>query len=135
MSFLGRTTETVLNKVEELVKSKADSLIMHAGTSNSANGKNVLTNVKKILEKKRKYSPETKVVFSGLIIRKDQRNIHKDEIDTNARLKNFSSPKNIDYIDNTNINEDHLGVKKLRHSKKGYSMFAQNSIKYLRSKL
>ena len=107
---------------------------MHAGTSNSAKGKNVLTNVKKILEKK-KYSPETKVVFSGLIIRKDQRNIHKDEIDTNARLKNFSSPKNIDYIDNTNINEDHLGVKKLRHNKKGYSMFAQNSIKYLRSKL
>ena len=135
MSFPGRTTETVLNKVEELVKSKADSLIMHAGTSNSAKGKNVLTNVKKILEKKRKYSPETKVVFSGLIIRKDQRNIHKDEIDTNARLKNFSSPKNIDYIDNTNINEDHLVVKKLRHNKKGYSMFAQNSIKYLRSKL
>ena len=134
MSFPGRTTETVLNKVEELVKSKADSLIMHAGTSNSAKGKNVLTNVKKILEKK-KYSPETKVVFSGLIIRKDQRNIHKDEIDTNARLKNFSSPKNIDYIDNTNINEDHLSVKKLRHNKKGYSMFAQNSIKYLRSKL
>ena len=74
-------------------------------------------------------------MFSGVIFRKDQRNIHKDEIDTNARLKNFSSPKNIDYIDNTNINEDHLGVKKLRHNKKGYSMFAQNSIKYLRSKL
>ena len=108
---------------------------MHAGTNNSAKGKNVLTNVKKILEKKRKYSPETKVVFSGLIIPKDQRNIHKDEIDTNARLKIFSSPKSIDYIDNTNINEDHLGVKKLRHNKKGYSMFAQNSIKYLRSKL
>ena len=89
---------------------------------------------KKIPKKVSKCSPEIKVVFSGLIVQKDKKKIHKDIIDTNARLKNFYSQKDIDYVDNTNINEDHLGVKKLHLNKKGNSMFARNFIRYFRSK-
>ena len=44
-------------------------------------------------EKGKKCSPETKVVFSGLIVRKDKNNIYKDVIDTNARLKSFFGQK------------------------------------------
>ena len=89
---------------------------------------------KKIPKKVNKCSPEIKVVFSGIIVQKDKKKIHKDIIDTNARLKNFYSQKDIDYVDNTNINEDHLGVKKLHLNKKGNSMFARNFIRYFRSK-
>ena len=46
-NFAGGTTETILNEVEELVKRKPDSLIVHAGTSDLSKGKNILTNVKK----------------------------------------------------------------------------------------
>ena len=39
---------------------------------------NVLTNVKKNFKRVKESSPETKVVFSGLIVRKNKDNVHKD---------------------------------------------------------
>ena len=67
-------------------------------------------------------------------MQKDKKNIHKGLIDTNNRLKNVCSYKNIDFIENTNINEGHLGVKKLHLNKEGNSMLAQNFFRYLRCK-
>ena len=46
----GGTSETVLDKIEELVKCKPSSLIVHAGTNDLTKGKNVLNNVKKIVK-------------------------------------------------------------------------------------
>ena len=45
----GGTSETVLDKIEELVKCKPSSLIVHDGTNDLTKGKNVLNNVKKKL--------------------------------------------------------------------------------------
>ena len=61
-------------------------------------GKNVLTNVKKKTKQKKlkrqtDVPPETKLVFLGLIIQKNKKHIHKDVIDTNARLEDFCSQK------------------------------------------
>ena len=42
-NFHGGTTETILRKVEELAKSKPDTLIVHAGTNDWTKGKIVLT--------------------------------------------------------------------------------------------
>ena len=46
----GGTNETVLEKIDELVKGKPSSLIVHAGTNDLTKGKNVLNNVKKIVK-------------------------------------------------------------------------------------
>ena len=46
-SIPGGTSETVLEKIEELVKCKPSNLIVHAGT-NGLTKKNVLNNVKKL---------------------------------------------------------------------------------------
>ena len=80
----------------------------------------------------KRFSPQTKLVFPSLIVRKDKKNIDKEVVDTNAGLRNFCNQKNIDYIDNTNIKEDHLGNKKLHLNKRGNSVFAQNLLRYLR---
>ena len=45
-------------------------------------------------------------------------------------MRNFCNQKNIDNIDNTNIKEDHLGIKKLHLNKKCNLVFAQNSLRY-----
>ena len=82
----------------------------------------------------KRFSPQTKLVFSSLIVLKDKKNIDKEVLDTNARLKNFCNQKNIDYIDYINFKEDHLGIKKLRLDKRGNSVFAQNLLRYLPSK-
>lgn len=40
--------------------------------------KNVLTNIKEIVKKVKRRSPQTKVVFSGLTVQKDKVSIYKD---------------------------------------------------------
>ena len=73
-------------------------------------------------------------MFSSLIVWKDKKNIDKEVLDTNTRLRNFLNQKNIDYIDNTNIKEDYLGNKKFHLNKRGNSVFPQNVLRYLPSK-
>ena len=60
----------------------------------------------------KRISPNTKIAFSSITIRKDKKGIDKNVIKTNARLENYCSQENLDYIENTNIKEEHLGVKK-----------------------
>ena len=67
----------------------------------------------------KKLIKQTILVFSSLTIRKDIKNIDKEVLDKNPRLRNFCIQKNIDYIDNTNIKEDHQGNKKLHLNKRG----------------
>ena len=46
-NFPSGTTENNLGKVEELLKNKPDTLIVHAGINDFTKGKNVLNSVKK----------------------------------------------------------------------------------------
>ena len=55
----GGTSETVLDKIEELVKCEPSSLIVHAGTNDLTKGENVLNNVKKIVKEMKRISPNT----------------------------------------------------------------------------
>ena len=124
-NFPGGTTETILEEVEQLVKNKLDTVhIVHVGTSDLTKGKNVLNSVKKFIKSVKRFSPKTKSVFSSLIVRKDKKNIDKEVLDTNARQRNLCNQKNIDYIDSTNIKEDHLTIKKLHLNKRSNSVFA-----------
>ena len=81
----------------------------------------------------KRISPNTKIAFSSITIRKDKKGIDKNVVETNARLKNYCSQKKLDYIENTNIKEEHLGVKKLHLNKRGNSLLATNFLRYLRS--
>ena len=66
-----------------------------------------------------------------LITRKDKKNLDKNVTEANKRLKNYCRQKDIGYIDNSNITEDSLGIKKLHLNRKGNSFFANNLLKYL----
>ena len=112
-NFSGGLGEKIVEELDALVADKPDCLIVHAGTNDITNGINSLNCAKKIIKKVKQISPNTKVVFSGLITRKDQKDLGKKVVEVNSRLKNFCAQKNIDFIDNTNIKEEHLGNKKL----------------------
>ena len=129
----GGTSDAILDKLDDFLKNKPDGLIVYAGTNDITKGKNLLNNVKKILKQVKKLSPNTKVAFSSIVTRKDKKDISKTVQDTNLRLKNYCSQKNIDFIQNSNIMEEHLGIKKLHLNKKGNSLLANNFLKYLRS--
>ena len=121
-----------MNKVN-LVADKPDCIIIHAGTNDIINGINSLSSVKKIVKHVKKSSPNTKLVFSNILIRKDKKGISKKVTDINSRLKNYCQQKDLDFTDNSNILEEHLGNSKLNLNKRGNSALANNFIKYLRS--
>ena len=132
-NFSGGTSETVLENIDETLKSKPDCLIVHVGTNDLTNGINLLNQAKKIVKQVKKASQNTKIVFSSIITRKDRKNIDKKVSEVNSYLKNYCSQKNIDFIDNSNLKEEHLGQKKLHLNKKGNSILANNFLKFLRS--
>ena len=99
------------------------------------NGINSLNSVKKIVKKVKQISSNTKVAFSSLINRKDNKDLDKKVQDVNNRLNNYCSQTNLEYIANNNIKEEHLGKKKLYLHKRVNAIFASNLLKFLRSNL
>ena len=83
------------------------------------------------MRKSKKNLARYKFYFSNIIYQKDRRNIDKQRTDSNARLKNFCNHKNIPLIDNGNINEEHLGVKKMHLNRRGNSLFAKNLLGFI----
>ena len=125
-NFPSATSEDILDEIEDTLKTHPDTLIVHAGTNDLTKNINTLRSVKKLCEKAKRISPDTKIVFSNIIYWKDRRNTDKQRIDTNARLKNFCNQKNIPLIDNGNIKVEHLGIKKLHLNRRGNFLFAKN---------
>ena len=126
-NFPGGTSATILENIDQSVKSKPGCLIVHAGTNDLANG-----TMKKIVKQAKKVSQNTKIVFSSIIIRKDRKNIDKKVSQVNSYLKNYWNKKNIDFIDNGNLKEELLGQKKLHLNKKGNSILVVFKIQFLK---
>ena len=63
-------------------------------------------------KKVRNSSPNANLVFSS-VKKKKTKNILKNVGETSQRLKNYCKQRNIDFVDNINIIEEHLGCKKL----------------------
>ena len=57
----------------------------------------------------------------------------KIETRTKSRLRTYCIQRKIDIIDNSNIEKENLGIKKLHLSQRGKSVLANNFAKYLRS--
>ena len=120
-----------MNEIDEVLKGKPESLIIDIGTNNLTNNINLLRNVKKIVNKTKKTSPDTVLRFSDIVFRKDKKNIEKMRADTNSRFKNFCKQKNIKLILNDKLKEEHLGIKKLHLKRKGNTVFARNLLNFI----
>ena len=131
-NYPGATSEDILGKIDDLLKVKPDCLLVHVGTNDLTNNVNLLNSVKKMVNKVKNSSPNTKLVFSSVILRKDKKDISKKVDETNQRLKNDCKQKNIDFVDNSNIMEEHLGSKNLHLNKRGNSILAKNLLTFLR---
>ena len=119
----GATSGDIIDKIDDVLEGKRESLTVHVGTNDLSNNVNLLNNVKKFVNKVKNTSLDTVLSFSKIIITRDKRNIEKMRADTNSRLKNFWKQKNIHLILNENIKENHLGIKKQHLNRKGNSIF------------
>ena len=64
-------------------------------------------------------------------MRKVKVNLEKSCKDINCRIKNFCQQKGISYIDNSNITENHLRMKKVNLNSKWNTAFAKNLINFV----
>ena len=86
-------SEDILDKIGDLLKVKPDCLLLHVGTNDLTNYVNFLNSVKKMVKKVKSSSPNTKLVFSSVILRKDKKDISKNVGETNQRLKTIVNKK------------------------------------------
>ena len=89
LNFSDATSADVLTKIEDVLNKKLTSLIVYVGTNDLTNDINLLSNVKKIVNKTNNTSPNTVLTFSNIIFQKDKKNLEKTREDTNSRLKNL----------------------------------------------
>ena len=130
-NFPGAATERINEEIDDILQSKSDIIIIHAGTNDLATKINPLNNLRKILKKCNELYPKPKLAFSNVIVRKDQVNLERGPKDINSRMKNFRQRRGIDYIDNNSITENYLGMKKLHLNSKGNTAFAKNMINFI----
>ena len=86
-------SENILDKINDLLKVKPDCLLVHVGSNDLTNNVNLLNTVKQMVKKVKNSSPNTKLVFSSVILRKDKKDISKKVGEINQRLKNYSKQK------------------------------------------
>ena len=73
LNFPGATISDVSTKIDDVLNKKPASLIIHVGTNDLKNDINLLLNVKKIVNKTNKISPNIVLTFSSIIFRKESR--------------------------------------------------------------
>ena len=113
-NFPGTTTERINEEFNNILQSKPNLIIIHAGTNDLATKINPLA-------------------FSNVIVGKDKVNLERDRKHISSRIKNFCQQKGIGYIDNSNNTENHLGMKKLHLNSKGNTEFAKNLINFVKN--
>ena len=73
------TSKNILDKIDNLLKVKPDSLLVHVGTNNLTNNVNLLNSVKK-WSKNKNSSQNFKLAFSGIIVHKDKKDNSKKAV-------------------------------------------------------
>ena len=127
----GATTDDIIHYIKPVLNKKPHKVIVHCGTNDIPKDIRSIDNFKQIDDYIKVNSPDTKLVLSTIITRKDKSH-YDQKVDTmNERLKRFTNNNNIDLIDHANIGESLLNPKKLHLNKKGYSYLANNFISYL----
>ena len=70
-SFLGYTTEDMLNIVRPAARRKPDAIIFYVRTNDNMQGINTVKNIRKIVKSIRDCSENMQVLFSGIINQED----------------------------------------------------------------
>ena len=82
------TSGDIVDKVNDVLELKPESLIVRVGPNDLTNNVNILNNeVNNKVNKVKKTSSDTVLSFSNTICRRDKINLEKTRVDTNFRLK------------------------------------------------
>ena len=124
----------MLDCIRPLAYRNSDSIIVHAGTDDltELTTKEILENYLDIMATIKEINPEIKVAFSSVIQRHDDISLQPKLHDLNNQMKEFCNKHKGGFIDNSNIKENHSGLKGLHLNRSGKARLAVNFEKYLK---
>ena len=122
----GCTVKCMYSHLTEAIKCNADYVILHVGTNDccTKTSDEVLEELKKLKNFIENLIPSTKVIISLPTIRSDNSRANIIIKHLNLKLKRLE----LAHLDNSNINESHLGRKGLHFNQRGIKCMAKNII-------
>ena len=128
----GSTTLDMLDYKKPIVRRKPYVLVIHTGTNDLTNGVKTMKEVRQLVKcvKELDKEEEVKIGFSSVINRSD-RNLEKEIVDLNLKLKRYCEGNQFLFIDNDNIDKSCLNNSKLHLNQKGTNVLCQNIRKSL----
>ena len=144
----GDTTEGVLTRINQIIKSKPQKIFIMIGINDLLNNieiNKILDNYQKIIANIRQGSPKTKIYIESVLpinfeIDKTKRPINNQNIsDFNNNLKNFADNSNIFYIDlyskflnSANQLDEKYTLDGIHLNGQGYLIWKNEITKYLK---
>ena len=124
--YPGDNTEDMIDHVKPIIRKKPDLIIVHFGTNDITAEKDTDKNTQKVIDMVKAESPDTEIAVSLCTVRKDKQGFAKKVDSHNAILREVATRNNVYLIDNKNIDDTGLGMKKLHLNRKGTSFLANN---------
>lgn len=133
----GATTTDIVDYLKPVIRKKPDCIIIHAGTNDLTSNEQIDTmeNLNTMIENIRNESPETVIALSNVVTRKDKAAREKkvSVSDINKKIKEFAKVKNVELIDNSNLDTSCLSRRMLHMNDKGNSYLANNFINFMKT--
>ena len=122
----------MLDYTKPIVRRKPDISVIHTETNDLTNRVNTMKEVRQFVKcvKELDKEEEVKIGFSSVINRSD-RNLEKEIVDFNLKLKRYCEGNQFLFIDNDNIDKSCLHNSKLHLNQKGTNILCQNIKKSL----
>lgn len=127
----GASSLDMIDHIKPVLRRNPDHIILHVGTNDITKNINLLYHAKEIYKLVKERCPSTKLTFSSIIRRYDIKDGAGKVNELNGRLKDFCNQNAINYLDNSNIEERSLGMKKLHLNRNGNRHFAKNLINHI----
>ena len=122
----GANSEDLTDHIKPIIRRKPDALIIHIGTNDLTSNIDTVKQLKSTIKSIRDETPHTKIAVSLLTPRNDIQEGKKKVDQLNRKLKAMCVEEKVKTLNNSNIDDSCLGMRKLHLNKKGKAMLAMN---------
>ena len=134
LSISGAKIENLKSKLNNMLKPYHSTIVIHVGTNDLVDetAEEVCNNLEKLV---RDIKPHTENIAISSVIERTDGRISQGKIQLfNGMTKEWCVNNNVDYIDNANINSQHLNRSRLHLNRIGDRMLGRNLCTYLKGK-
>ena len=127
----GATTRNILDHFQPTLWKKPDVVIVQCGTNYLTSQEETIENLQELVRMAKAESPDTELVLSSTITRRDKAGLQQKFNELKAEVKYFYHNSQMKLIDNSYLEVKCLGRQKLHLSKRRSRLFAYNPLNFI----